>query len=148
MIKKIQRGHSHLWHRVCSVFLLFCFVGNTALPLSFAQGIPQTILNLPAPGTMLSPSPAFMPTMIQALQLSPDNPLKFNFIIDTGDTKLQGQELKDESSKLIKYFLAALTVPEKELWVNLSPDEKDRIIAQNLGETEMGRDMLAQDYIL
>jgi ABC-type sulfate/molybdate transport systems ATPase subunit len=55
-----------------------------------------------------------------------------------------------ESSKLIKYFLASLTIPEKDLWVNLShPYEKDRMIARkNLGQTEMGRDMLAQDYIL
>ena len=49
---------------------------------------------------------------------------------------------------LIKYFLASLTVPEKDLWVNLSPYEKDRMIAPNLGQTTMGRDMLAQDYIL
>ncbi|MDO8675846.1 MAG: histidine phosphatase family protein [Candidatus Omnitrophota bacterium] len=50
--------------------------------------------------------------------------------------------------KLIKYFLTALTIPEKDLWVNLSPYEKDRMIAENLGKTQMGQDMLAQDYIL
>ncbi|MBI4309267.1 MAG: hypothetical protein HY591_02935, partial [Candidatus Omnitrophica bacterium] len=53
-----------------------------------------------------------------------------------------------ESMKLIKYFLASMTVPEKDLWVNLSPYEKDRMVASNLGQTAMGRDMLAQDYIL
>ena len=53
-----------------------------------------------------------------------------------------------ESSKLIKYFLAALTTPENEMWVNLSPYEKDRIIPDAFGITEMGRDLLAQDYIL
>ena len=41
-----------------------------------------------------------------------------------------------------------MTVPEKDLWVNLSPYEKNRMIASNLAQTEMGRDMLAQDYIL
>ena len=51
-------------------------------------------------------------------------------------------------SKLIKYFLASLTIPEKDLWVNLSPYEKDRIIPQSFGLTEMGRDLLAEDYML
>ncbi|NLE65667.1 MAG: hypothetical protein GX606_07125, partial [Elusimicrobia bacterium] len=39
-------------------------------------------------------------------------------------------------------------VPEKDLWVNLSPYEPDRIIPEAFGRTEMGRDLLAQDYIL
>ncbi|OGX19413.1 MAG: hypothetical protein A2Y04_04290 [Omnitrophica WOR_2 bacterium GWC2_45_7] len=53
-----------------------------------------------------------------------------------------------ESTKLVKYFLATLTTPEKEMWVNLSPYEKNRIIPNQLGQTELGRDLLAQDYIL
>jgi hypothetical protein len=47
-------------------------------------------------------------------------------------------------TKLIKYFLASLTIPEKDLWVNLSPYEKDRIIPQSFGLTEMGRDLLSR----
>ncbi len=27
--------------------------------------------------------------------------------------------LKQEATRLIKYFLASLTIPEKDLWVNL-----------------------------
>jgi hypothetical protein len=34
------------------------------------------------------------------------------------------------------------------MWVNLSPYEKDRIVPESFGQTEMGRDLLAQDYIL
>ncbi|MCC6759204.1 MAG: hypothetical protein IT395_06235, partial [Candidatus Omnitrophica bacterium] len=49
---------------------------------------------------------------------------------------------------LVKYFLAALTIPDKESWVNLSPSEKDRIIPDVLGQTLMGKAMLEQDYIL
>ncbi len=56
--------------------------------------------------------------------------------------------LKQEINKLIKYFLAALTVPEKDFWVNLSPYEKNRIVPDAFGQTEMGRDLLAQDYML
>src|SRR5581483_11046587 len=39
-------------------------------------------------------------------------------------------------------------IPESDLWVNLSPYEKNRIIPQSFGLTEMGRDLLAEDYIL
>ena len=58
------------------------------------------------------------------------------------------KSLRSESDKLIKYFLASLTIPEKDLWVNLSPYEKDRIVPQEFGQTEMGRDLLAEDYLL
>ena len=57
-------------------------------------------------------------------------------------------ELEAEATRLAKYFLAALTVPQEDLWVNLSPYERDRIIPEQLGYTDMGRDLLAQDYIL
>src|SRR5207244_1947201 len=101
---------------------------------------------LPQPGVMVNLSPAYEPTLIRGMKVHPENPFKFDFIIDTGDSKQS--QLKQESSTLIKYFLASLTIPEKDLWVNLSPYEKDRMIAQNLGSTQMGQDMLAQDYIL
>ncbi|OGX20885.1 MAG: hypothetical protein A2Y04_02945 [Omnitrophica WOR_2 bacterium GWC2_45_7] len=88
--------------------------------------------------------------IIRGITVHPDNPLQFDFVLDTGDSGLgpESPALRQEATKLIKYFLAALTVPEKEMWVNLSPYEKDRIIAQGLGDTEMGRDLLAQDYLL
>ncbi|MEW5895513.1 MAG: class I SAM-dependent methyltransferase [Candidatus Omnitrophota bacterium] len=41
-----------------------------------------------------------------------------------------------------------MTIKEDDLWVNLSPHERDRIATEDLGKTELGRDMLAQDYIL
>jgi len=86
--------------------------------------------------------------MIKGLALHPDNPLKFDFFVDPGDDNVQGDPLKQEAQRLIKYFMAALTVPENQLWVNLSPYEEDRIIAAGLSRTELGRDLLAQDYLL
>lgn len=138
-----------LYRKLVSIFLLFVFTLSTLLSPArlYAQSAP-TYLNLPAPGTMIQPTAAFTAPYLSGLQLVKDNPYQFNFIINTGTQNVQGEALRSESSKLINYFLAALTVPEDELWVNLSPDEKDRIIADGLGNTEMGRDMLAQDYIL
>ena len=109
---------------------------------------------LPAPGVRVSLSPAFNPPILKGLKVHPDNPFRFDFILDVGDGSPVPNKggvtppLQEESMKLIKYFLASLTVPEKDLWVNLSPYEKDRIIPQSFGLTEMGRDLLAQDYLL
>ena len=62
--------------------------------------------------------------------------------------QLKADSLTDEVNKLIKYFLASLTLPESDLWVNLSPYEKERIIPEELSSTDMGEGLLSQDYIL
>ncbi len=97
---------------------------------------------------MVSLSPGFTPTLVRGIRVYPDNPFQFDFIVDSGDSGLTDTLLKEESEKLIRYFLASLTVPEDDLWVNLSPYEQDRIVPEELGKTEMGIDMLAQDYLL
>ena len=142
-----------LFKSVTSLVLLLCFGLNMTWPAGLKSAWGQTMptvpgFNLPAPGTMLSVSPSFTPTILKGIIVHPNEPFQFDFIVDTGDAGLKGEELKKESNRLIKYFLAALTVPENELWVNLSPYEKDRIIPERFGQTEMGRDLLGQDYIL
>ncbi len=125
--------------------LCFLITGETGNNSVYAQAILLSV-----PGAIVNLSPAFEPVLIKGLRVHPENPFLFDFIIDTGNTQLTADnpQLKVESNKLIKYFLAAMTVPEKDLWVNLSPYEKDRMIAPTLGETQMGYDMLAQDYVL
>ncbi len=122
--------------------LVFLFNG---LPWFTAQA--QGIV-LPSPGVRFELTKPYMPVMVKGLIVDPKEPLKFEFLIDSGDTGLKGEALKPESMKLMKYFLAAMTIPDEEMWVNLLPYEKDRIIAKSFGETEMGRDLLAQDYVL
>ena len=132
--------------RLMACYGIITFMGTSAfLP---TQSYAQSSLNLPAPGSMLSVSDKYCPTIMRGLTIYPDDPLQFDFIIDTGDDKLKGQVFNEEAKRLIKYFLTSLTVPEDELWVNLSPYEEGRIIPQKLGVTDMGIDMLAQDYIL
>ena len=137
-----------LLRRILSFWVLVSFVATGITPRGYAAT--GGVLGLPVPGTMVDLSPAYAPVMMKGLRLHPDNPLLFDFIIDTGHSKLPvaSPQLKSESEKLIKYFLATLTIPEKDLWVNLSPYEKDRMIANELGQTELGQDMLAQDYVL
>src|SRR5208282_212229 len=97
--------------------LIFAFLVNTFGPIPSAQA--QEFV-LPAPGVMVRLSPEFNPPILKGLKVHPDNPFKFDFILDTGDdVSLRGaslatkQSLKEQSSKLIKYFLASLTIPEK-----------------------------------
>ena len=110
----------------------------------YAQGMVQ----LPIPGARLELSPVFAPPLLKGIKAYRNDPFRFDFILDKGDAQAADEEVKTDSTRLIKYFLASLTVPEKDLWVNLSPYEKDRIVPEAFGWTEMGRDLLAQDYIL
>ncbi|MFH0754412.1 MAG: diguanylate cyclase [Candidatus Omnitrophota bacterium] len=126
-----------------TIFVLMAFIANGFVPFSYAQ-----TLALPAPGTMVSRTPAYVPLMLKGLKVHPENPLLFDFIVDTGNSGLGTETSRATSLRLIKYFLAALTIKENDLWVNLSPYQKDRMIVDELGKTELGRDMLAQDYVL
>jgi len=141
--------------RLISILVLLAFFGNCVTPgIIWAQDF-----NLPQPGAMINLSPSFNPPILKGIKINANNPFKFEFILDQGDSQnpsspnaLIGdphqEQLKEEANKMIKYFLASLTVPEKDLWVNLSPYEKNRIVPQGFGLTEMGRDLLAQDYML
>ncbi len=120
-------------------------LSSLALPVKVYA---QNVLELPAPGVMVSVSDAYVPVMLRAVKIHPDQPLVFDFIVDSGNTKADKAMIKSETEKLVKYFLASLTIAEKDMWVNLSPYEHDRIVPEAFGQTQMGRDLLAQDYIL
>ncbi len=143
---------SSSFFKLITLFVVLAFTVSLMPPYVYAQSSvgfsTAQMLHLPAPGTLIYSTTPFNPPIIKGLTLHPDNPLRFDFMMDAGDDQLEGSALKEESAKLIKYFLAALTVPEDEMWVNLSPHEKDRIIPAGFGQTEMGRDLLAQDYLL
>ncbi|MBL8013896.1 MAG: HEAT repeat domain-containing protein [Candidatus Omnitrophica bacterium] len=134
--------------RVISLLLCVSLLSSSVIapvPALARQG-----LNLPAPGSMVALSSAYVPVLLKGIKVHPQNPLLFDFIIDSGQSglDLQSAQFKEETQKLIRYFLASLTIKEDDLWVNLSPYEKDRIIPDALSQTELGRDMLAQDYLL
>lgn len=132
-----------LLKRFISFVTLVAFVFTSVAP-SYAQ----SVVNMPVPGTMVQASTAFVPAILRGMKVYSQEALRFDFIVDGGNSALIGDAMKAEVSRLVRYFLAALTTPEKDLWVNLSPYEGDRIIPDAFGKTEMGRDLLAQDYIL
>ncbi|MCK5214180.1 MAG: hypothetical protein KAR05_02350, partial [Candidatus Omnitrophica bacterium] len=132
---------SSLFNKIIQSILAVVF-----LSFSIVQPIAaQTVMGLPEPGTLVGLSPVFEPALLKGVEIDPEDPMHLKFIVDKGQEDAPAQA---EFLRLIKYFLAALTIPEENVWVNLSPYEEDLIISKDLSGTEMGRDLLAQDYLL
>ena len=146
MFQDLTRPRLRFYFRFCvwTVLSAFCCSSIGPLPAAYAQ----PVFDLPAPGTMLALTPPYSPLDLKGIQVYADNPLRFDFLIDKGDSGLSGEPLKEESILLVKYFLAALTIPEEEMWVNLSPYEQDKITPEDLSQTLMGKVLLEQDYVL
>lgn len=137
-------------YRLVSSVIVLAFTMNLVLPPDkvFAQGQEVSLSVQAETLKFLHPRESFKPLVIRGLLMDKNDPLKFNFIVDRGQTNLSKEDFNRESIKLVKYFLTSLTVPDEQMWVNLSPYEKDRIVGKDLGKTEMGKDLLSQDYIL
>ena len=134
-----------MFRRIVALIVCIAFI-STQLQYSYAQGF--DVKQLPKPGSVVAVSPVFMPLTLKGLVLHPDNALKFDFLMDTGNSRMQGEALNTEALKIMTYFLTAMTMPEEDMWVNLSPYEKGKMIENNFGNTVMGRDLLAEDYVL
>lgn len=100
------------------------------------------ILPLVKPGVYKKPR--HLPVM-RGIEINPENPRALKFYFDPMD---KTNVNKKEISRMIRYFFGFLTIPEDALWVNLSPYEKDRIIPDALAQTDIGKDMLLEDYLL
>src|SRR5580698_4545969 len=130
--------------RFIAYTVLVAFIGLLPAQPSYAQ---VTII-MPPPGQMIHITRHFEPPQMVGLKINLKDPFSFNFIMDQGESPMSDSDQREEFNKIIKYFLVSLAMPNKEMWVNLSPYESNRIIPEVFGETEMGRDLLAQDYIL
>ena len=143
IVMGFQNARKGLVFKTVSLIQAAIFIfSSIALP---AKTYAQSVSPVPV---MATHGEVFSPAVLRGFKIDPNNPLLFDFIVDKGDSLLQGQPLEVEGKKLIKYFLTALTVPSKDLWVNLSPYENNRIVPEKFGQTEMGRDLLAEDYAL
>lgn len=144
----VPKLRSSLFFKVTSFVQLAVLSTFFIVPSGVVHAQTFSVFSLPKPGTMVTASEKFIPPLLKGISLHKENPLVFDFIIDPGNAQLSSDAVQQEGQKLIKYFLASLTIPEDDLWVNLSPYENNKIIPPAFGETEMGRDLLAQDYIL
>ncbi|MBF0387035.1 MAG: hypothetical protein HQL20_04180 [Candidatus Omnitrophica bacterium] len=130
--------------RFIAVLILVPFLLTTVTPVAMSADLPW----MPQPGAMVGLSAPFVPAHLWGMTIKPNEPFKFDFLVKKGDVLLNEEQKRSEYSRLIKYFLAALAIPDTDQWVNLSPYEQNRIVPDNFGLTEMGRDLLAQDYLL
>jgi hypothetical protein len=135
------------YERSLSVKILYCFIclifvstGGTTFAGTLAYMPPPTqLITTSVPSEMLRPV---------GLRFNKNNPLFLSFILNNGSEKLSQNASREQLDKIMRYFLGALTMPGEDLWVNLSPYEDDIICPNTLGETELGHNMLAQDYLL
>ncbi len=102
-----------------SLFIGVCFLIQTIFPsFSFSQE-----LLLPKPTEFVNLSSFYSFPVLKGMKFDPSNPLKIEFIIDSGD---QREVSKEEATQLIRYFLCGLTIPEEDIWINLSSCAEDR----------------------
>ena len=85
--------------------IAIAFFATAIIPPSYAQSI--ATLNLPMPGVMVPQSPAFVPVLLKGLTIHPEDPFRFDFIVDSGNTDFAQDEIKKESEKF------AITVSER-----------------------------------
>lgn len=113
--------------------------------LLHTKDIHAALVNIPEPTKLLRVSQIYSYPMLRGIRFDKNNPLSLTFLVDGADKNSVDQA---EVTRLVEYFMAAVTIPTKDIWVNLSPFEEDRIVSDTLAKTPLGRDMLAQDYVL
>ena len=73
----------------------------------------------------------------------------FSLLLDRGDLKNpQEVNFNDLTKILLNYFFIGITLPNESFWVNLRPDEKDKIIDPLLAHTDVGKILLEADLQL
>jgi hypothetical protein len=132
------------------VLVTFCFSNISGYAQAISPGQPSKDAlggqGNPAPTLNLLPvSQPLSHATLKGIKVNPDNLFDLKFIIDTNNDK---DINKDEAQVLVNYFFAGLTLPEKDLWVNLSPYEQSRIIPDSTATTQLGEGLLSQDYLL
>ena len=127
--------------KIVCLSVVISFLGNMVFP----AWLKASELALPSPIQFVNLSGPHSFAVLKGLKFDPKDPLMMKFIIDNGDEQDVSEE---EASNLVRYFLAGLTIPAENLWVNLSPYEKDRVAPDILARTDLGKDLLSQDYLL
>ena len=77
--------------------------------------------DLPMPTELLKESKTYWMPVMKGVRFDPASPLDLEFTFDSGTAS---GVRPAEAKQMIEYFFAGLTIPEKDLWVNLSPYEK------------------------
>jgi len=127
--------------KLSTIALIVCFLANTFTYSAFGSTLPAPISD-------------FKPPLLKYLSINSANPYNyFNFLVDTGNRTINTGEnmvspLQGNVKQLINYFFLGLTLPEDSFWVNLNPNEPNRLTSDSLSKTDMGKVLLEQDLLL
>ena len=103
----------------------------------------------PDPEAVLFPGEEAHATVITFLSVEHTDKAHFKMRFDDGTGVIPLPRLQPEvQARLMDYFFTGLAVKNEEVWVNLGPDEKNRMLPETLGGTRLGRVMIEQDYQL
>ena len=145
---RVKNG-SILWKMVCGLIItVFAITILCSDVLRVKNSAFAAVKDLPSPVKLLKASNDFQPPMLKGIYFDSQNPFDIQFLLDPGDSRLSKRKRQEQAAVQVRYFLAGLVTPAERLWVNLSPHEKDKVIAQEHETTELGRDMLKDDYLL
>ncbi len=139
VLRKTRLQRASAWMTLLLFSLSLCVP-----PLALSQNLSD----LPVPGTFISPTSNFNAPVLSGVRVDAQHPLRLEFLIQNGQAPMTAEEIERESQQLIKYFLASLTIPDKDLWVNLHPEQSGQTISEPLQQTDMGHVLLKQDYLL
>ena len=89
---------------------------------------------------LLGISPVYAGQLV-GVEVDSTNAFQFKLLMD-------GTPKQEEANQITEYFLTGITVPEKDLWVNLSPFEKEKVIPDTIKDIGIGQAFLRQDYQL
>jgi len=120
--------------RRLAILLVLSFF--TALPIAFAQGIAKEEIS----SVMLD-------------SISVDKSLGADYLRLTFRAKRAGNmeailNTREAVQKSLEYFFMGLSMNDEAFWVNLNPDEPERVIDPSLRDTDLGRIMLLADFRL
>lgn len=83
--------------------------------------------------------------LLRGIEINPGDAQDITFYFDTMN---QATIARKDIDRMINYFLGFLTIPRRNVWVNLSPYEKDRMLSDSLSQLTVGKDLLLEDYLL
>jgi hypothetical protein len=103
----------------------------------------------PDPELMLFPSEPKPGFAMSLLAVDPDGEPVFRYgILDTTPGPAGRPVPPETRLRLVNYFLTGLAACDDDLWVNLAPDERNRMLPAYLGGTALGRVFIDTDYQL
>lgn len=98
--------------KIFSIALICCVIGAGLQPRPLGA---QTVL-LP-PDSAAGAVGLIRPVQMTGVLIDPKDAFSFDFIVEPGSFGSESEGFRAQTDKLLRYFFAALTIPERQMWV-------------------------------